>query len=275
MRIGEVCLLTNDVRRLAGFYKQPLGVENGSDDETHQFIISEGTALTIQRTKLFEDVVALILERIEEGEWPVGDRLPSEPKLCQLFDVSRSTVRAAIKSLQLQGILISRPGSGTYVTRRAPVILESRALADVMANPEAYRDLLQTRYLLEPLMAGLAAQTATREEADELLAVVEQMRAYDDRPSLIRLGYSFHMALARLSHNRVLLGFYQYASAQLRSMRSGEFLTVEVYRQGIEEHECIARAIADGNVHSAMELMRDHLTSAFGEMANNHFMSEK
>ena len=47
MRIGEVCLLTNDVRRLAGFYKQLLGVENGSDDETHQFIISEGTALTI------------------------------------------------------------------------------------------------------------------------------------------------------------------------------------------------------------------------------------
>ena len=47
MTIGEVCLLTNDVPRLAAFYKQLLGVENGSDDETHQFIISEGTALTV------------------------------------------------------------------------------------------------------------------------------------------------------------------------------------------------------------------------------------
>ena len=47
MKIGEVCLLTNDVRRLAGFYKQLLGIENGSDDEVHQFIISEGTTLTI------------------------------------------------------------------------------------------------------------------------------------------------------------------------------------------------------------------------------------
>ena len=45
--IGEVCLLTNDVPRLAAFYKQLLGVENGSNDETHQFIISEGTALTV------------------------------------------------------------------------------------------------------------------------------------------------------------------------------------------------------------------------------------
>ena len=47
MTIGEVCLMTNDVPRLAAFYKQLLGVENGSNDETHQFIISEGTALTV------------------------------------------------------------------------------------------------------------------------------------------------------------------------------------------------------------------------------------
>ena len=47
MTIGEVCLLTNDVPRLAAFYKQLLGVENGSNDETHQFILSEGTTLTV------------------------------------------------------------------------------------------------------------------------------------------------------------------------------------------------------------------------------------
>ena len=47
MRIGEVYLLTNDVKRLAGFYKQLLETENDSDDETHQFILSEGTALTV------------------------------------------------------------------------------------------------------------------------------------------------------------------------------------------------------------------------------------
>ena len=47
MKIGEVCLLTNDVRRLADFYKQLLETENDSQDETHQFIITEGTALSI------------------------------------------------------------------------------------------------------------------------------------------------------------------------------------------------------------------------------------
>lgn len=47
MIIGEVCLLTNDVRRIAGFYKQLLEIENDSNDETHQFILTEETALTI------------------------------------------------------------------------------------------------------------------------------------------------------------------------------------------------------------------------------------
>lgn len=47
MQIGEVCLLTNDVRKLASFYKQLLGIENNSEDETHQFLITEGTTLTI------------------------------------------------------------------------------------------------------------------------------------------------------------------------------------------------------------------------------------
>lgn len=47
MKIGEVSLLTNDVHRLAAFYKQLFAIENGSEDETHQFLITEGTTLTI------------------------------------------------------------------------------------------------------------------------------------------------------------------------------------------------------------------------------------
>ena len=47
MIIGEVCLLTNDVRKLAQFYKKLLGIDNNSDDDTHQFIISQGTTLTV------------------------------------------------------------------------------------------------------------------------------------------------------------------------------------------------------------------------------------
>ena len=55
MRIGEVCLLTNDVRRLADFYKRLLGVDNGSDDEVHQFILTGETALTVYNDGTLKD----------------------------------------------------------------------------------------------------------------------------------------------------------------------------------------------------------------------------
>ena len=70
----------------------------------------------IQRTKLYEDVADRILERVRAGTWPAGSRLPAEGELAEEFDVSRSTVRAAVRSLRIAGVLQPRNGSGTYVT---------------------------------------------------------------------------------------------------------------------------------------------------------------
>ena len=60
MQIGEVCLLTNDVLRLAAFYKRLLEADNGSDDEVHQFILTEGTALTVYNDGLGVGIRRLI-----------------------------------------------------------------------------------------------------------------------------------------------------------------------------------------------------------------------
>ena len=81
MTIGEVCSLTNDVPRLAAFYKQLLGVENGSNDETHQFIISEETALTVYndgtvKNNLNRNICLaftwMILTGNMKRSWPLG-----------------------------------------------------------------------------------------------------------------------------------------------------------------------------------------------------------
>ena len=72
MTIGEVCLLTNDIPRLAAFYRQLLGVENRSNDDTHQFIISQGTTLTVYNDRTVKNnqnqniCLAFTVEDIEE-----------------------------------------------------------------------------------------------------------------------------------------------------------------------------------------------------------------
>ena len=151
----------------------------------------------IQRTKLYEDVADRILERVRAGTWPAGSRLPAEGELAEEFDVSRSTVRAAVRSLRIAGVLQPRNGSGTYVTAQAQMILDTRELAAVMGDPARIRDLVETRYVLEPQVAALAALRASEAEKSALLADVARMEEKQDRPSLMALGYAFHQRLAQ------------------------------------------------------------------------------
>lgn len=218
----------------------------------------------IHRIKLFEDVANHIMERIQSEQWAAGERLPAEGQLAEEFDVSRSTVREAVRSLQLAGILHSRPGSGTYVSAAAPLLLSTRELAALMSEPERLRELVQTRYVLEPQLAALAAHAATEEEINTLQDIVVRMKEKSDRLSLMALGHTFHMELSRMSHNRILSGFYQSAARQLKGMRVLDTLTLEIYLDGIREHEGIAEAIAARNADLAMERMRSHLRKDYG-----------
>lgn len=214
---------------------------------------------SIQRTKLCEDVANHMIERIRSQQWAVGMKLPSEPELAELFDVSRATVRSAVKSLQLSGVLRSRGGSGTYVADSAPLVLETRELASVMADPQKLYALVEARYILEPQLAALAAKNATAEEIGQLFEILRTMEQNQDRHSLMTHGYRFHQAVAEYAHNQVLFGFYQSAASQLRGLRVLDSLTLETFLEGINEHKAIAKAISEGDDALAKQLMRSHL----------------
>ena len=210
---------------------------------------------TIQRTKLYEDVTERMLDHIRTETWAPGTKIPPEVELAKLFDVSRCTIREAVKSLQIAGFLRSRAGSGTFVSERAPTLLQTQALAGIMADPAA---------LLEPQLAQMAAQAATEEEIRGLFAILDRMKRGQTRFELMSVGHQFHLSLAQLAHNRVLYGFYVSAASQMRSMRVLESLTLEVYRSGIHEHAAIAEAIAHRDGALAAQRMREHLQNDYG-----------
>lgn len=219
----------------------------------------------IFRIKLYEDVANHIQDRIRSEQWRAGDRLPAEAELAKEFDVSRSTVREAVRSLQLAGILRSKAGSGTFVAESAPMILLTRELAAIMSDPDHLHDLVRARYLLEPQLAALAARKATAAEKLRLLQLVDRMRRESDRFGLMSLGHRFHVELAAMSHNVVLNGFYRSAASQMRSMRVLESLTLEVYLQGVEDHQRIAEAVQLGDADGARDAMAEHLGKDYAE----------
>ncbi len=219
----------------------------------------------ISRNKLYAEVAILIQDRIRAEHWQAGEKLPPEAELAAQFDVSRSTIREAVRTLQTAGILRSKGGSGTFVTENAPMILLTRELASIMADPNHLCDLVQARYVLEPQLAALAAEQATDLEKQHLLSIVAQMQQEHDRFRLMSLGHRFHMALAAMSHNAVLCGFYHSAASQMRSMRVLDTLTLEVYLRGTRDHLLVAQAVVNGDKNAAARAMSDHLWKDYAE----------
>ena len=203
------------------------------------------------------------MEMIRSEEYPAGTRLPSEQQLAQRFEVSRNTVRGAIRSLSIFGLLRSINGSGTFVSERANVILEAQALASIMAHPDALLELVQARCVLEPQLAAMAARAASREEIDRLFEIVERMRGVEDHTAQINIGFSFHLELARMAHNRVLLGFYTSSAKQLRDMRLLGFPVPHNYARSTEDHLRIAEAIASRDPDLSQFQMRHHITLCY------------
>ncbi len=218
----------------------------------------------IVRTKLHEDVANHLIEQIRSHQWEAGMKLPSEPNLAELYGVSRATVRSAIKCLQHSGILRARSGSGTYVSESAALVLETKELTAVMADPQNISSLVQARYILEPQLAALAAKHATADEVAELFDILKTMEQNRDRHALMTHGYRFHQAVAAFSHNQVLYRFFQSAASQLRGLRVLDSLTLEIFLDGIGEHLAIARAIQDGDGALACRLMQLHLKKDYG-----------
>ena len=118
----------------------------------------------IKSTRIYEEIVRQIKSMITEGRLKSGDQLPPERDLAEKFLVSRTSVREALRALEPLGLVEIRPGEGTFVRE---VSIESliQPLALVMVSQrEAIGELFEARRLLEPMIAGLAASRATRDD---------------------------------------------------------------------------------------------------------------
>ena len=213
----------------------------------------------IVKSKLYESVSHQIIGQIKTGAWAEGARIPTETELAAQFHVGRNSIREAVKSLQLTGILESSPGRGTFVTQDALRGIRLSELLGLLSDQEYLTDLIETRLVLESQMAYLAATRANEEQLSAMEKIIAAMRACESKEELLEQGYLFHSEVAKASGNKILIGFYDSISAQLLRQRDLEFLTLEVYRRGIDDHEAVLNAIRQKDAALAMELMERHL----------------
>jgi DNA-binding FadR family transcriptional regulator len=229
------------------------------------------TEQTLAEAGVADRMVVVLRERIAEGQFPVGSRLPSERDLAEQLGVSRTSIRHALQALEGQGVLETRGRSGTYVRAPSPGQV-SDALMQVFgwsANPLTIRDLLEVRGMLEVDLAGFAAERRTR---DDLRAITRTLAdsaitLSDTSDAALHAwcvaDVDFHAAVAGASHNplvSIIFGALHdvYLEQRMRTVGAHP----ETRERSFYLHQAIFDCIVAGNAPGARAAMRSHLDEA-------------
>ena len=228
--------------------------------------------------------VAIELEkRILEGSLKPGDRLPPERDFALEFGVSRPSLREAIQTLALKGLLSTRHGGGTFVTDRLVAQFHDPWQQMLAGNPMLHRDLLEFRQMLESQAAALAADRATDVDVACLDAAYarldKQYESDNNLPANIEADVAFHQAVAEASHN-VLIG---HLTASLMRLIQGHVATNLEYlharpqrwNQLRAQHRAIWQAIRSHDPDAAALAARGHIEFVRLSMDDNALSEER
>jgi DNA-binding FadR family transcriptional regulator len=213
------------------------------------------TLTASHRPVLADEVTDKLRLMIHSGEWPLQQKIPSEPELMAGLGVSRGTLREAIKALAHSGMLEVRRGDGTYVRATS----EISGAAQRMYKDHTQEHILEVRVGLDTQAARLAARNATADHIAAMRALLDLRRDAwnaEDYTAWARADWDFHELVAQASGNPLLLELYVsfggvFHNDLLRQQRRGGFdgLPHEGHGELVDAIEAHNETAAVNSVH--------------------------
>ena len=223
----------------------------------------------ISEVKAYERIVIQIKELIENGTLPYGAKLPSESELAASFGVSRNTVRESLLILEFMGFVKTSKGKATEVTIPSMNSVLKKIAGFTVSERSFVSNLLETRFMLEPKIARMAAQRASDEEIAEmrlcLAKIEENMASYTDSNVF---SAEIHDLVVKACHNEVLETIMTSLSSYIQNFSRFIFGFKGQPEKSLAEHREIVEAIAARDADAAEAAMVRHLehVNAFYEM---------
>ena len=224
------------------------------------------------RASLTDHVAGVLIERILNGSYPVGSKLPAGRLLAQEFGVSAAVIREATERLRTKSLVRSRQGAGCIVL--ADTLDEGFQLERPRkGDQQALLHIYELRAGLEGAAAALAAQRATQGDLQGMAHILAQLQASLHLPeSALEWDFAFHRSLAAATHNPHYSQLLAYLSEQwrhsvkvarhhtleLESLSAGLSRTAQVH----QEHEAIFEAVRARDPHAARLKAQEHLQRA-------------
>jgi GntR family transcriptional repressor for pyruvate dehydrogenase complex len=222
----------------------------------------------VEKKKAYEDIVQQIRTLIEEGKLKRNDHLPSERDLSETFRVSRTTVREAIRTLESMKLLQSRQGDGTYVLASSEESLIQPLAAALFKEKDDIRDIFYIRKIIEPHVAGLAAENATPQEIEEMERILQQQEeSIEHGENIIETDSAFHNLMVKATTNRVMERLMVVLIDHLKQSRE-KYLTEDEHderaKRSLEGHQRVLSAVKKGDGDAARKSMLQHLEDIEG-----------
>lgn len=222
--------------------------------------------------KIAYSVAREIVSHVVESGMPPGQVLESEAEMMERYEVSRGSLREALRILEVLGFIRLKPGP-----RGGPVVLDPdvrqfSAIATLYYQriDATYRELLEVRQTLEAATAAMAAARRTPEDVERLQAHLEASQAADlsDDRAFKSVGQGFHVLVSEIAGNRVL-NLMMRSCTDVVANRTSHYLYPRDQRRTavLDVHEQIGNAIILGDAKAAESMMREHMEDYSGEAA--------
>jgi GntR family transcriptional repressor for pyruvate dehydrogenase complex len=213
----------------------------------------------VRRNKVYEEVAKQI-ERLILKKLKPGDKLPSERELAEILQVSRSSIRDAIRSLELVGLVEPRQGAGTIVRERSAESSVNPFTDTLKRRQELVTELLDFRKMLEPPLAARAATHASAEDISEMEEILQRQEEKQDQGNVaIAEDAEFHYSIALASGNSVVLKVIDTLMDLLRETREHSLQVLGRSQKSLAGHRRILAAIKRHDAEAAKAAMRRHI----------------
>lgn len=208
--------------------------------------------MTESKTVSVEEIVAQLTEAVHEHRLQPGTKL-REDEVCDIFGVSRTIVRQALRAMEFEGLLTIEKNKGAFVSK--PTLKEAH-------------EVFQARALLEPSTARAAAERATQADIELLERHIKEEHdaLHNDEPGLaLKLSGNFHLEIARMADQQTIEQF-------LKQLVSRSSLVIALYwrrRNALCEsnaHHALVDALRQGDGAAAEELMKGHLLDIYSQL---------
>ncbi|MFN2629642.1 MAG: FadR/GntR family transcriptional regulator [Gaiellaceae bacterium] len=215
--------------------------------------------VTTRRT--FEEALEQIVGAIRAGDLRAGDRLASERALATQMQISRPTLREAIRVLADAGVVEVRRGPGGGMFVRSELIPRELLELGAALRLNEVAGVLEARRLIEPRVARLAALYATDDDFDALQKTIDQQReALADRNRMLQLDHRFHLLIARATRNSTIASMMHLLLQRLEIARDMTPRGPDDPALEVAIHEQTLRAIMSGDPEQIETAMDEHLS---------------